>query len=84
MSFMRKSSQRKFFLFGRYSLAILPPKKWLSELEVKAGKACVMELDRKKKRIIMHLDASKEKETKYLPSKTSDKDDWEPIPPLKP
>jgi antitoxin component of MazEF toxin-antitoxin module len=49
------SSQRKLFLFGKYSLALLPPKKWLSEMNIKKGDSVELELDKSRKRIIIHL-----------------------------
>jgi len=80
---MRKTTLRKFFLFGRYSLAILPPKKWLTELDVKAGDSSLMEFDRKKQRIIIHLQQPEVKlETIKNPDQLEKTDDWQPIPPL--
>ena len=46
-------NQRKLFLFGKYSLALLPPKKWLSELGVNKGDHVELEFDRKRKRIVL-------------------------------
>lgn len=53
MSFMAKKSSRKFFLFGRYSLALLLPKKWLTELGINRGDAVDLEYDRKRRRIVI-------------------------------
>lgn len=78
---MKKTSVRKFFLFGHYSLAILPPKKWLTEFNVKEGDSRVIELDRKKQRLIIHLQKA-EIDDNQTDSQIVEKDDWQPIPPL--
>lgn len=81
MSSMGIKSQRKLFLFGKYSLAILPPKKWLTEFDVKRGDILKLELDRRRGRIVISLkdkgEAQKPKEPK------SSSNDFEPIPVIK-
>lgn len=85
MSVMTKRSQRKLFLFGKYSLALLPPKKWLTELGIKKGDNVTLELDRARRRIVVRLAVSEpENEELRLPPTKSEKptDDWESIPEL--
>lgn len=77
---MRKSSRRKLFLFGRYSLALLPPKKWLGDLGVKAGDEAVVELDKTKKRLIVSFPNSSRSPNKPAANSKKKTDDWEPIP----
>ena len=80
---MKKTSIRKFFLFGHYSLAILPPKKWLTEFNVKEGDCRVIELDRKKQRLIIHLkEVEMQDDDNHAEPEATKKDDWQPIPPL--
>lgn len=82
MSFiMRKSSKRKLFLFGRYSLALLPPKKWLSDLGIKAGDEALVEFDKTKKRLIVSFSQSV-KEDVAAQKSVDQPDDWQPIPKL--
>lgn len=82
MSFiMRKSSRRKLFLFGRYSLALLPPKKWLSDLGVKAGDEAIVEFDKTKKRLIVSF-SHQFNEDLTNNKKIDQPDDWQPIPKL--
>jgi hypothetical protein len=82
---MRKS-ERKIFLFGRYSLALLLPKRWLNELGVKAGTVARLELDRARKRIVVRLgDENPPAPTRPKKSKLSEQgseDEFEPIPQL--
>lgn len=82
---MARSTQRKLFLFGRYSLALLPPKKWLSQLGVKVGDTVTVELDKTKRRLIIRFDnphpiSAEHKTSKH--GKKSDPDGWQPIPQL--
>jgi len=78
---MRKSSKRKLFLFGRYSLALLPPKKWLSDLGVKAGDEAVVEFDKAKKRLIVSFSTEAlEGKDKLNEKADTSSDDWQPIP----
>jgi bifunctional DNA-binding transcriptional regulator/antitoxin component of YhaV-PrlF toxin-antitoxin module len=81
---MAKHSRRKLFLFGKYSLALLLPKKWLVEQGVEIGDEVELEYYSKKGRVIVKLDAkpiSSAKKTSKPKSKTAKKsDDWEPIP----
>ena len=86
MSDMTRKSERKLFLFGKYSLALLPPKKWLTELGIKKGDSVTLELDRSRRRIVVRL----AEEAGQTPTNTSPKsikpeetnDDWESIPEL--
>jgi hypothetical protein len=78
---MRKTSARKLFLFGKYSLALLPPKKWLRELGVEAGDQAQVEFDRTKKRLIVSFTGKPGLKTKESKN-PSGKDDWQPIPQL--
>lgn len=88
MSFMGKISKKKMFLFGRYSLAILPPKKWLSEMGVEEGDEVTVELDKRKRRIIIHIDEVRDskkitnKKVEKSDRGDRDSDDWQPIPQL--
>lgn len=84
MSVMAKITSRKLFLFGKYSLALLLPKKWLRELEINAGQGVQLEFDRKRQRIVVRLNGSKitaPKPSKDKPKTTKDAD-WEEIPQL--
>ena len=80
---MRINNSRKLFLFGRYSLAILLPKKWLSLLEAKRGERVILELNLKRRRIVIRF-SSESTPASNKPIKTKadpdDKTDWEPIP----
>lgn len=85
MSSMGKITQRKLFLFGRYSLALLPPKKWLSQIGARAGDEVTVELDKTKRRLIVRFDnptASGKPKKSTKPSSKNDADDWQPIPQL--
>jgi len=84
---MAKVTQRKFFLFGKYSLALLLPKKWLSELGVGEQSQVRIEYEGSKRKITLRFDEglladSTKKVVKKKPTgKTSDSDEtWEPIP----
>jgi len=78
---MRRSANRKLFLFGRYSIALLPPKKWLNELGVEVGDKAVVELDKKRRRLIVSFKS--DNPSSDQPAKTKPQsDDWEPIPKL--
>lgn len=88
---MAKKSERKLFLFGRYSLALLPPKRWLTEAGVKAGDKVELEFDRKRKRIVVRLPSSNDSQipqkAKKLKNEKSDPKnpdgiDWQPVPQL--
>jgi len=57
MSVMARKGERKLFLFGRYSLALLLPKKWLSDLGALRGDAVSMEYDRARRRIVLRFDS---------------------------
>ncbi len=88
MSNMARIDKRKLFLFGKYSLALLPPKKWLTEIGVKQGDLVQLEFDRKRKRIVLRMDGqdkeikppviAKEEITHDEPEK--DSEDWQSIP----
>ena len=49
------SRSQKLFLFGRYSLALLLPKKWLTELGAKREELVTINFDRRKGRIILRF-----------------------------
>jgi bifunctional DNA-binding transcriptional regulator/antitoxin component of YhaV-PrlF toxin-antitoxin module len=55
-----RHSNRKLFLFGRYSIALLLPKKWLSEFGAGPGQDVVLEFDASRKRIIVRPQTSEE------------------------
>lgn len=80
MSVMKKATSRKFFLFGKYSLALLLPKKWLVEYQIEDGSIRKVELDRKKERVIISLRPT---EQPSAPQETDKKEDFTPIPTLK-
>ncbi|MEX1051793.1 MAG: hypothetical protein WEC83_00160 [Patescibacteria group bacterium] len=80
---MPKTSRRKLFLFGRYSLALLPPKKWLSQLGVKAGDEAVVELDQARRRLVVRFDQLQQQpNAKPAKKPTPPADGWEDIPQL--
>lgn len=79
---MRVHAARKLFLFGRYSLALLLPKKWLTELGVKRGELVTMEYDRRRGRVVLRFETPLNT-TKPIASEAlniPDRDDLEPIP----
>jgi len=81
---MARHSDRKLFLFGRYSLALLLPKIWLKELGIAAGNQVHLEFDRARKRIVVRLDPSravKIAEPRPKPAKPADAG-WTPLPEL--
>lgn len=88
MLLMAKRANRHFFLFGKYSLALLLPKKWLTELGVKQGSVAHLEYDATKKRITVQLTALSSKNpapTSGEPPATknaNEEADWQPIPQL--
>jgi antitoxin component of MazEF toxin-antitoxin module len=83
---MAKHSVRKLFLFGKYSLALLLPKKWLTELSAEEGEKVELEFDKKRRRIVIRF--QEEGSTQIQEDKSDpppkDKDDssWQPIPQL--
>ena len=79
---MAKKDARKLFLFGRYSLALLLPKKWLTELGVKRGEVVAMEFDRRRGRIVLRFNVQQTpaKPVADRPIKATERDDLEPIP----
>jgi antitoxin component of MazEF toxin-antitoxin module len=80
---MARHSDRKLFLFGRYSLALLLPKTWLKELGVTAGNQVHLEFDRARKRIVVRLEEGSgiaPKETRQKPKPSEN--DWTPLPEL--
>jgi len=80
---MRVHSERKLFLFGRYSLALLLPKKWLGELGVERGEEVRLELDRKRKRIVIRFSNNTEPVSRTRKLKTNKNNPgWQPIPQL--
>lgn len=87
MSNMARKDKRKLFLFGKYSLALLPPKKWLTELGVKQGDVVHLEFDSKRRRIVVRLtDNGKITESPKIPKQEithqepEENDDWQSIP----
>ena len=81
---MARHSDRKLFLFGRYSLALLLPKTWLRELGVNAGNQVHLEFDRARKRIVIRLEEGGSiatPETRKKPSKPAETG-WTPLPEL--
>ena len=81
---MNKLSKRKLFLFGRYSLALLLPKKWLTEMMIKAGDTVNVKFERDKRQVIIYFGKPKKKlaEESEKPKEPVSKDDLEPIPQL--
>jgi len=84
---MAKNNRRKLFLFGRYSLALLLPKRWLKELAAERGQEVVLQFNKKRHQITIEFDSSKI--PNKIPSSVSeqkkkkiDGDDWQPIPQL--
>jgi hypothetical protein len=83
MSGEMRKGERKLFLFGRYSLALLLPKRWLTELGVNAGAMAQLEFDRARKRIVVRFTTSPLSKTGRSTRKDqSPSDDLEPIPQL--
>jgi hypothetical protein len=80
---MARHSDRKLFLFGRYSLALLLPKIWLKELGITAGNQVHLEFDRARKRIVVRLNdqARLTNRARKKPSHTVGSD-WTPLPEL--
>ncbi|MDP3993036.1 MAG: AbrB/MazE/SpoVT family DNA-binding domain-containing protein [bacterium] len=84
---MAKKSARKLFLFGRYSLAMLLPKKWLTELGVERGDSVALEFDRRRGRIVLRFNQNAEtslENTVVSPKvkKSEPPTDLQPIPEL--
>lgn len=84
---MAKKSARKLFLFGRYSLAMLLPKKWLTEIGAKRGELVAMEFDRRRRRIVLRFNQNAEVSLvkDVVPTKTKQPEppsDLQPIPEL--
>lgn len=83
---MAKKTSRKLFLFGRYSLALLLPKKWLNELNAQRGDLVDLEFDRKRGRVVIRFNHQLEKTTpqaeRPTTRKTETPDGFEPIPEL--
>jgi hypothetical protein len=84
---MAKKDARRLFLFGRYSLAMLLPKKWLIEIGAKRGELVAMEFDRRRRRIVLRF--SQNPETRLVdvivPTKSKKPEpssDLQPIPEL--
>lgn len=77
---MARKSERKLFLFGRYSLALLLPKRWLTELGAVAGTVVGLEMDRARKRIVVRFTNTTESATKSKPKRQpKEETDWQPI-----
>lgn len=84
---MARKSTRKLFLFGRYSLALLLPKKWLRELGVGPGQPVDLEYDRARGRIVMRLSDKTRPAPTTQPKKAAipkppEDPDLQPIPEL--
>lgn len=84
---MAKKSVRKLFLFGRYSLAMLLPKKWLTEIGAKRGESVALEFDRRRGRIVLRFNQNVEAglENAAVPPKVKKSEpptDLQPIPEL--
>ena len=85
---MRVHSVRKLFLFGRYSLALLLPKRWLSDLGVKRGDSVELQLDRARQRIVLRFSsvvpskATDEAPDKKQETKSDSQSELQPIPEL--
>ena len=77
---MIKLSKRKMFLFGRYSLALLLPKKWLTEMAANAGDIVTVKYEKEKRQVIVYFKKHPKVDSK--PKEKSDKrsDGFEPIP----
>jgi len=94
MSIKMRKSERKLFLFGRYSTALLLPKKWLGELGVGPGDRVALEFDVARKRLVVRptnlfvptttpktSDTTKTADSRPAESKTEG-DEWQDIPQL--
>lgn len=81
---MARHTDRKLFLFGRYSLALLLPKTWLRELGVTAGSQVHLEFDRARKRIVVRLHATEPivSSTTVKKNSKAPEADWTPLPEL--
>ncbi|HSX42066.1 MAG TPA: AbrB/MazE/SpoVT family DNA-binding domain-containing protein [Candidatus Saccharimonadales bacterium] len=82
---MPRISQRKLFLFGRYSLALLLPKKWLRELGIEPGAKVQLEFDKTRSRIVIRLNTAaptKPAKGTQSPKRLAKDAGWQPIPPL--
>ncbi len=79
---MTRKSDRKLFLFGRYSLALLLPKKWLRELSVEAGQEVLLEFDKSRRRIVVRLSGLNTPKPPKKVAKRPESQDWEEIPSL--
>ena len=80
---MARHSDRKLFLFGRYSLALLLPKTWLRELGIAAGSHVHLEFDRARKRIVIRLtENAAVSQKRVVKDAQAVSDDWTPVPEL--
>lgn len=81
---MTAKVSRKLFLFGKYSLALLLPKKWLTEAGVEIGDTVDLEYRAKKGKIAVIFRTTKKpvasSQTKSATESLEDGSDWEPIP----
>lgn len=78
---MAKKATRKFFLFGKYSLALLLPKKWLTELGADRKTTVNLEYDSRTKRIIVKFTPANTPKPQKTKKKTKQLDEtWQPIP----
>ena len=84
---MRVHATRKLFLFGKYSLALLLPKKWLTELGVERGDSVELELDRSRKRVVLRFSQTQNVSTQKAKVQTEilttpEPSELQPIPEL--
>lgn len=86
---MAKNNRRKLFLFGRYSLALLLPKRWLKELAAERGDEVTLQFNKKRHQITIEFGlknsssgAKSDSSTPSSKKKKADGEDWQPIPQL--
>ncbi len=86
---MAKNNHRKLFLFGRYSLALLLPKRWLKELAAERGDEVALQFNKKRHQITIefglkdsHPPVKNDGSAPSPKKKKTDGDDWQPIPQL--
>ncbi|MEK7548754.1 MAG: AbrB/MazE/SpoVT family DNA-binding domain-containing protein [Patescibacteria group bacterium] len=82
---MAKYSTRKLLLFGRYSLALLLPKSWLSQLQIEAGDSVELEFDHQGRQIVVTFVGHGRLADKAAVAKTGSRldnlidNDWQPL-----
>ena len=60
-------------MFGKYSLALLPPKKWLNEIGVAQGDFVELEFDRKRKKIVLKFKENNTIDKSWITEKPNSK-----------